>query len=88
MAMNKPTESAYEFFSRDTEAQEAVKQMIESGKPSAVIADWLEEYMNQVDTRTKIKIYKALMVPVEEATHWTNLANYLIGDHVNAEYYY
>ena len=88
MPMNKSTEAVYDFFSKDTEAYKAVKEMVESGKPTAVIANWLEEYISQLDTRTKVKIYKALMVSVEEATHWTNLANYLIGDHLNAEYYY
>lgn len=88
MPMNRATESAYNFFSRDAEAQEAVKQMIESGKPVVVISDWLKEYMEQVDTRTKIKIYKVLMMPVEDATDWDNLANYLVGDSLNVEYYY
>lgn len=88
MAMNKPTELAYDFFSKDKEAQAAVKEMIASGKPCSVIAEWLEEYVSQIDTRTKVSIYKALMVPVEEATHWSDLAGYLMGDEMNVEYYY
>lgn len=86
--MNKPTEYAYDFFSKDKEAQRAVKEMVETGKPISVIAEWLEEYISQLDNQTKYDIYKTSMVPVEEATHWSNLANYLMGDCLNVEYYY
>ena len=83
--MNRPTEKAYLFFSGDPQAAKAVAEMIDTGKPAAIIAEWLKEYMSQLDVIDHIRIYNELMTPVIEATAWDEVANVLLNDAYNIE---
>jgi hypothetical protein len=80
---NKPTNKAYEFFAGDPQAAKAVEEMIASGKPTCIVAQWLKEYMDQLSIRDHIRIYNELMVPVVEATNWDEVANLLLCDAYN-----
>lgn len=78
--MNKPTEKAYLFFAGDPQARLAVQDMLESGKPASIIAEWLEEYMRQLNAFELLKVYHEFLVPAIEATHWEDVANILVND--------
>ena len=80
MTMNKITENAYDFFYKDEEAQRALKEMLESGKPGRVISDQMREYVSQLNKFMLIAIYSRLEVDVLEATDWDELANRAICD--------
>lgn len=82
--MNKPTKETYEFFSGDIDAVKAVEDMIATGKPSSVIASWLEEYVLQLSVLDLLRIYKELLVPATIATDWNEVANLLICDKLDA----
>ena len=78
--MNKITEKALDFFYHDEDAAKALNEMLESGKPCSVIANQLEEYMNQLNRFELMGIYHQLQVHVIEATDWNELANRVLCD--------
>ena len=84
MTMNKSTTETYEFFSGDPEAVAAVDEMVASGKPSSVVANWLEEYVLQLSILDLLRVYKQLLVPATQATNWEEVANMLLCDRLDA----
>lgn len=82
--MTKYTQKAYEFFLRDKEAYRFVEEIVASGKPSCVIAEQLEEYMDQLNAFMMIAIYHQLSVTPVEATDWKEVAHLLVCESQNA----
>jgi hypothetical protein len=77
---SKVTEKAMEFFSHDDEAQKMLNELLESGKPASVIAEALQEYMNQLNRFELMGVYHQLQVHVVEATDWDEVANRALCD--------
>jgi hypothetical protein len=78
--MNKYTLKAYDFFVRDEEAADAIKELVDSGKPSSVIAEHLEDYVSQLDLFLLMAIYHELKCTVVDATDWQDVAHLLLCD--------
>lgn len=77
---NKVTEKAMEFFWHDEDAQRMLNELLESGKPARVIADAMENYMNQLNRFELMGVYHQLQVHVVEATDWDEVANRALCD--------
>lgn len=78
--MTSDTERAINFFYRDDDANKLLNELLESGKPCSVIADSLQEYMNQLNRFELMAVYHRLMVDVVEATDWNEIANHVLCD--------
>ena len=78
--MNKYTLKAYDFFVKDEEAADAIKELIDSGKPASAIAEHLEEYVAQLDLFLLMAIYHELKCTVVDATDWQEVAHLLLCD--------
>lgn len=82
--MNKYTRLSYEFFLRDKEAYRFVEELVMQGKPACVIAEALEEYLDQLNAFMMVAIYHQLSVTPVEATDWKEVAHLLICESQNA----
>jgi hypothetical protein len=77
---NQVTEKAMDFFYRDDEASKMLNELLESGKPARVIAEALQQYMNQLNRFELMGVYHQLQVHVIEATDWDEVANRALCD--------
>lgn len=76
--MNKQTTEVFYFFTGDPEAAFAAEEMLMSGKPPSIVAEWLEEYVTQLSVLDLLRVYKEMLVPATVATDWVQLANQLM----------
>lgn len=81
--MNKYTERAYDFFARDPEAKQAVKDMLIAMSYGPKLAENLEEYSKQLSRMEWLAIFRAIQIDVTDAVDWKEVAYMLIADEFN-----